>query len=75
MTMPVPQNSNETAYTAFVLIDGLFSLLAEKGLIGQSDLDGVHKAAASRLKKENNSEANRASDFLTRWINREPEIE
>lgn len=65
MSNPLPQNSAEAAYLAFVTVEELVNLLARKKLINDADPGILLVSVARRLSQSNSFDAQRAAKFIT----------
>jgi hypothetical protein len=74
MTLPVPPNSDEAAFVAFVMVDELVDLLVGKGAISSTDAGYFYGEVAERLRL-GGSASKRASKFVFEWMQRNPQVE
>jgi hypothetical protein len=65
MPETMPQNSGETAYIAFAMVDGLISLLMTRRLIDASEVDRMFESISESLRQVNNFDCNGAAKFIT----------
>jgi hypothetical protein len=75
MTLSVPPNSDDAAFIAFVMVDELVDLLMSKGAISTSDVGYFYGEVAERMRQEEGPASKRASQLISDWIQRNPQIE
>jgi hypothetical protein len=75
MTLSVPTNSDDATFITIVMIDELVDLLVSKGAISSADAGYLYGEIAERLSQGEGPASKRASQFITDWIQRNPQIE
>jgi hypothetical protein len=69
--MPLPQNSEETAYVSFALVEALIDGLVARDILTRGDADGIFQNAVALLgqgsvlvEHSNKGPRARAADFI-----------
>jgi hypothetical protein len=75
MTLSLPPNSDDATFVTFVMVDELVDLLVGKGAISSADAGYFYVEVAERLRQGEGPASKRASQFISDWIQRNPQIE